>query len=74
MVELKEIKRFNNHYSKVMPEINKIFEIISKLDSERIEELNIVVGVLQAIRDDCPIEKTLLDQMFQFLRKHTEKL
>jgi len=45
---------------------------IGKLKTDKKEELHIIVGLLQSIRDECPIDYTIYLKMLDFIQNQTK--
>lgn len=49
----------------------KLFRIIAKLCPKH--EGSVIMGILQAVRDDCPIDYTVEQEMLNLIYKHRKK-
>lgn len=50
---------------------NKLFRIIAKICPKH--EASVIMGILQAVRDDCPIDYTVEQEMLNLIHKHRKK-
>ena len=51
----------------------KIFKIIASLCGENKHEASVIIGILQSIRDNCPLDYTTEQEMLNLIHKHRKK-
>lgn len=50
-----------------------LFEQIAKFCNKNKPEASVIIGILQAVRDDCPIDYTTEQEMLNLVHKHRKQ-